>query len=190
MKTVVIVDDHILVAKALTNIIEKFGDFKVLLELENGKQVVDRFRNNNFVPDILLLDINMPMMDGFETAKWVTEHHPDVKILALSVQDDENSLIKMIRSGACGYLLKNVRPIQLKEALNSVIDKGYFYPEWITHKVIQKIVHPEDASITDINGREREFLGYVASEMTYKEIAEEMCCSPRTVETYRDSLFR
>jgi DNA-binding NarL/FixJ family response regulator len=189
-KSIVIVDDHVLIAEALASIIEKFRGFNVLYEVENGKMLIDRFKQKQFIPDIVLLDINMPVMDGFETAKWISQHHPDVLIMALSMQDQEESLLKIIRCGARGYLLKNIHPTELETALETLVEKGYYYPDWVTHKVMMNITQEKnDGTNAIISERELEFLKYAASELTYKEIADKMCCSPRTVESYRDSLF-
>ena len=191
--SVVVVDDHILIARALAGIIEKFRGYEVLYEVENGQLLMERFRQPGNIPDIVLLDIAMPVMNGFETAKWLREHHPSVLILALSMQDDEDTLIKMIRCGASGYLLKNVHPQELENALDAIIAKGFYYPDWMTHKVFRSLALDKDepdAPAAPLNNREAEFLRYVATELTYKEIAEKMFCSPRTVESYRDSLFQ
>ncbi len=190
-QSIAIVDDHILIAKALTGIIENFKDFEVLYECENGKALQEKFGNKKNVPDIVLLDISMPVMDGFETALWLRESHPEVLIMALSMQDDEQSLIKMIKSGAKGYLLKNVHPLELEKALNALIKNGFYYPDWATNKVFMSLGSASSAKNETINitEREKEFLQYSVTEMSYKEIAEKMFCSPRTVESYRDSLF-
>ena len=192
--SIVIVDDHTLIAEALTGLIEKFRpSFKVLYEVNSGKALIDRFREPKNIPDIVLLDINMPVidMDGFATAKWLTLHHPDVRILALSAQDEEQSLISMIRYGAKGYLLKNVREQQLEKALETIADNGYVYPDWLTYKALRNMTDekPTAKPGADISTRELEFLKYAGTELTYKEIADKMCCSPRTVEGYRDHLF-
>ncbi|MGC4101573.1 response regulator [Ferruginibacter sp.] len=189
--SIVIVDDHILIAKALAGIIENFKQFNVLYECENGKVLQDKLKVKKNIPDIVLLDISMPVMDGFATAQWLKEAHPEVLTIALSMQDDEQSLIKMIRYGAKGYLLKNVHPAELEKALDSLVKNGSYYPEWVTSKVFMSLssesaVH---SSRIDITAREKEFLQYSVTEMNYKEIAEKMFCSPRTVESYRDSLF-
>lgn len=189
--SIAIVDDHILIAKALSGIIENFAAFEVLYECENGKALQEKFSNKKNIPDIVLLDISMPVMDGFETAQWLRESHPQVLIMALSMQDDEQSLIKMIKSGAKGYLLKNVHPLELEKALNNLVKNGSYYPDWATSKVFLSL---GSASLTknetiNITEREKEFLQYSITEMSYKEIAEKMFCSPRTVESYRDSLF-
>jgi DNA-binding NarL/FixJ family response regulator len=190
--SIVIVDDHLLIAQALAGIIEKFSKYHVLYETGSGKMMIERFNQPNHVPDIVLLDIKMPEMDGFETAKWLSQYHPGILILALSMHDEEETLIKMIRCGAKGYLLKNVHSAELEHALDSLLEKGYYYPDWITHKVIRNLTHtgePDNIPKPLLNDREMEFLRYSASEWTYKEIAERMFCSPRTVESYRDSLF-
>jgi DNA-binding NarL/FixJ family response regulator len=187
---IVIVDDHILIAKALTGIIENFKQFNVLYECENGKALQEKFSAKKNIPDIVLLDISMPIMDGFETAAWLKENHPQVLIMALSMQDDEQSLITMIKAGANGYLLKNVHPLELEKALNSLVINGSYYPDWATSKVFSSLSKPAiEKNKYALTEREVEFLKYTVSEMSYKEIAEKMFCSPRTVESYRDSLF-
>ncbi len=183
-------DDHILIAKALSNIISNFEMFDVLYECENGKQLQDQFLISKILPDIVMLDISMPIMDGFETAKWLKDTYPEILILALSMQDDEQSLIKMIKNGANGYLLKNTNPVELEKTLLMMLQNGSYYPEWAASKVFanmnSKASSKNQIAISD---REREFLKYTVTEMHYKEIAEKMCCSPRTVEGYRDNLF-
>ncbi len=189
--SIVIVDDHILIAKAIGSILGNFDQFEVLYECENGKELQEKFKKKNNIPRIVLLDISMPVMDGFETAKWLKENHPEVLVMALSMQDDEQSLIKMVKSGARGYLLKNVHPIELENALNNLIRTGYYYPDWATSKVFaslsNEVIIPQAEEI-QLTEKEKTLLGYCATEMSYKEIADKMFCSTRTVESYRDSL--
>jgi DNA-binding NarL/FixJ family response regulator len=189
--TVVVVDDHILIAKAITSIIANFSAFEVLYECENGAALQEKFKNQKNVPNIVLLDISMPIMDGFQTAKWLKSNYPNTLIMALSMQDDEQSLIKMIKNGAKGYLLKNVYPTELELALNALIKNGSYYPEWVASKVFASLTEetPTNFKTFGITDREKEFLQYTITEMNYKEISEKMFCSPRTVEGYRDSLF-
>ena len=189
---IAIADDHLLIAKAISGIVESFKDFEVLYEVENGKVLQEKFKTATNIPDIILLDISMPVMDGFATAAWLKEAHPEVLIMALSVQDDDESLIKMIKSGARGYLHKNVHPAELEKALQTLVTKGMYYPEWATNRVFLKLAESEknDSSFdVHITEREKEFLQYACTEFTYKEIGEKMFCSPRTVESYRDALF-
>lgn len=189
--SVVVVDDHVLIAKAIAGIIDTFPKYNVLYEADHGKALIERFKAPKNVPDIVLLDITMPVMDGFETAKWLRDNHPEVLTLALSMQDDDRSLIKMIQSGAKGYLLKNVQPTDLEKALDNLVAKGFYYPDWATSKVFLNLASPQkgEGNATVFTEKEKEFLQHCCTELTYKEIGEKMFCSPRTVEGYRDSLF-
>lgn len=188
-KSIVIVDDHILIAKALEGIISNFTDFEVIYVCENGKDLIQKLEEGNKIPDIILLDISMPIMDGFETAAWLTKNHSEIKIMALSMQGDDNSVIKMIKNGAKGYLLKNTHPKDLETALSRLNTDGFFYPEWAS-KIIFSTLNKDHESevVVKISEREKEFLKYTVTELSYKEIADRMCCSPRTVESYRDQL--
>lgn len=189
--SVVIVDDHILIAKAIAGIIDSFPNYTVLYEAEHGKALTEKFRVSKNIPDIVLLDISMPVMDGFETAQWLKAHHPGVLIMALSMQNDDMSLIKMIKAGAKGYLLKNIYPGELEKALNALVAKGYYYPEWAASKVFSSLAGDNGHTVEDIliTEKETEFLKHCCTELTYKEMGEKMFCSNRTVEGYRDSLF-
>lgn len=189
---IVVVDDHLLIAKAISSIIEGFSGFEVLYEAENGKVLMDKFKVRVNIPDIVLMDISMPIMNGFETTQWLTDNYPDIVVMALSVQDDDDSLIKMIKEGAKGYLHKNVHPAELEIALKTLVDKGMYFPAWATSKVFMNISKKDEKKTENnikLSERELEFLSYVCTELTYKEIADRMCCSPRTVEGYRDTLF-
>ena len=188
-KTIVIVDDHLLIAKALEGIIDNFEDFQVIYVAENGQDLIEKFQSNHEIPDMILMDISMPIMDGFECVLWLKKNHPDIKVMALSMQGDDKSVIKMIKNGAKGYLLKNTHPRDLEEALIRLKDDGFFYPEWAS-KIIFSNINNENTSekSVKISDREKEFLTYTVTELSYKEIAEKMCCSPRTVESYRDQL--
>lgn len=187
---IAIVDDHTLIANALKGIISKFNNFEVSHVCENGLDLKQQLAKGK-LPDIILLDISMPEMDGFETARWLKEAHPHILIMVLSMQDDEQSLIKMIKNGAKGYMLKNARPNDLQLGLQRLIGSGHFFPEWASKKIVTSISENtiNARPTVELSDREVEFLGYVTTEMTYREIAEKMHCSPRTIENYRDSLF-
>lgn len=189
-KKIVIVDDHVLIAKALRGIIANFDHFEVINEFENGHDMIQKFDSNKNIPDVVLLDISMPIMDGFETAIWLKENHPEILVMALSMQDDDKSVIKMVKNGAKGYLLKNAHPSELEKALNNLVKNGFYYPDWAAEKVFASLGEStKSKNNISISEREKEFLKYSITEMNYKEIAEKMFCSPRTVESYRDSLF-
>ncbi len=193
MKTVALIDDHVLLRNGLANLIESFGDYKVLFQADNGKQFIESVQKG-IVPDIVLIDINMPIMDGHETAIWIRENNFKISILALSMYDDENSIIKMFKAGAKGYILKDCDPAELKTALEALVTKGFYYNEMITGKLIHNINTIDEREIQSrmlakLNDREIAFLKLICSEYTYKEIAEKMFVSTRTVDGYRDALF-
>ncbi|WP_292009754.1 response regulator transcription factor [Chryseobacterium sp.] len=187
-KSIVIVDDHILIAKALEGIIDNFQDFEVIYVCENGKDLIQKFENDQKIPDIILLDISMPIMDGFETMSWIKDKHPGIKVMALSMQGDDKSVIRMIKNGAKGYLLKNTHPKDLETALTRLDNEGFFYPEWASRIILSTLNNDTPELTVKISEREKEFLKYTVTELSYKEIADKMCCSPRTVESYRDQL--
>jgi two-component system invasion response regulator UvrY len=190
--SLVIVDDHRLFSSALSELIQKDKRYEVLYEVASGKDLIERMRLPQNIPDIILLDINMPVMDGYEIASWLKEKHPDVKVLALSMNNDEQSIVRMIRAGVRGYLLKDTGPTELNNALAILCEKGFYYSELVTHHMVNNLVNGDQQS-KDINSllsdREAEFLNHACSEMTYKEIADKMFLSARTIDGYREALF-
>lgn len=189
---VALVDDHVLLRKGLAALVSSFDDFTVVFEADNGQDLLQKIKADN-LPDLVLLDINMPKMDGYASAQWLKQTYPLIKILALSMYDNENAVIRMFKAGARGYILKDCEPPELKTALLSVMEKGYFYSELVTGKLIHSINKlEEDADIRNIvqlNDKEIQFLKLACTELTYKEIAEKMYLSPRTIDGYRDALF-
>jgi two-component system invasion response regulator UvrY len=190
---VALADDHVLLRNGLAGLVETLEGYSVLLQADNGKDLMDRIEKNE-IPDLVLLDINMPVKDGYETAQWLKQNHPDIKILALSMYDNEQAIIKMLRYGARGYLLKDTHPKEFKTALDAVMNKGFYYSEMVTGKLIHAVNtmdEPETGKnvFSKLNERETEFLKLACTEMTYKEIADKMILSPRTIDGYRDALF-
>ncbi len=188
-----IVDDHALFRNGLNMLIESVPSFRVLFEASNGKDFIRRL-NADDLPDVVLLDIRMPEMDGYETANWLVTNYPQIAILALSTMDDETSIIKMIRNGARGYVLKNAETEELKQAIYSVLEAGYYYNELVTAKVMRSLGsmiagNSGTSAFIALNEREKEFLKWVCTELSYAEIAEKMFLSPRTIDNYRESLF-
>lgn len=188
-KKIALVDDHTLIANALKSIVTNFIDFEVIFTASNGIDFQEKIKLKG-IPDIVLLDINMPQMDGFETALWLKNNHPETLVMVLSMNDDDYSLIKMFQNGAKGYLLKNVNPIELEKGLQQLVLNEYYVPDWASKKLIKSIGQNDiifNPSI-QLSDKEITFLKYTTTELNYKEIADKMCCSPRTIENYRDSL--
>ncbi len=188
---VAIVDDHKLVSKALENMISANEDLCVLMTCFNGQDFVSSLKESEEKPDVVLMDINMPIQNGIETTREVSELYPDMKIIALTMEDDEATIINMLKAGAKGYLLKDMSPETLFDAIRIVHEKGIFYTDIVTQSLL-KIKTEEKATkeITDsLKSRELDFIKLSCSELTYKEIADQMFVSPRTVDGYRDSVF-
>lgn len=187
---VAIADDHSLLRTALANLIRSFGDYTILFEANNGKEVKPLILQKG-IPDIILVDVNMPEMDGFETTKWLHTHYPQIKILVLSMLSDERTIIRMVRLGAKGYLFKNTEPEELKEALESLMSKDIYLPDIVSGKLISGLHQnaDRDEELVNLNEREREFLRWVCTELAYKDIAAKMNLSPRTIDDYRQNLF-
>ena len=192
MTSIVLVDDHSLLRNGLATLVESLGNI-VLFEADNGKEFQQKLNGSN-LPDIVLMDINMPEMDGYETAQWIKNNYPEIKVLALSMYDNENSIIRMLKCGAKGYILKDSEPAELKAAIEAVMSKGFYYSDLVSGKLIHAINKLDDddnglKSLIQLNDRETDFLKYACTEMTYKEIADKMFVSPRTIDGYRDALF-
>lgn len=191
-KYIAIADDHTMFRKGLAVLINLFPGYQVLFEVGNGKELIQKLDGRQ-LPDIILMDINMPEMDGYAATEWLHMNHPEVKVLALSTMDAETAIIKMIRSGAKGYVLKDADPSELKLAFEEVFSRGYFYNELVTRKVLHAVNQLVDAKNTvstfaKLTEREIEFLKLTCTELAYKEIADKMNVSVRTVEGYRDAL--
>jgi len=186
-----IADDHSLLRNALANLINTFEGYSILFEADNGKDLRNKIMQH-MVPDIVLLDVNMPEMDGFETTQWLHKNYPHIRVLALSMLSDEKTIIKMFRLGAKGYLLKNAEPTELREALDSLMDKNVYLSEYVSGKLVSGLQQTDlDTSGREVvlNEKEREFLRWVCSELSYKDIAAKMYISARTADDYRQSLF-
>lgn len=184
---IALVDDHVLVRNGLAGILNKIG-YQILFECSNGLELIDKLKRSD-PPDLIMMDINMPQMDGYETTLWLRKNYPLLNVLALSMYDSEEAIIKMIRHGAKGYILKDIGTYELKQAIDAVIQKGFHYTELVTGRLIHSISHHEDDGVQTLSPKQQEFLKLVCTEMTYKEIAMEMHLSPRTVDGYREDLF-
>lgn len=188
---VAIIDDHILLRTALARLVNGFEGYTVLFEADNGKDLRAQIMQHH-IPDIVLLDVNMPEMDGFETTQWLHKNYPHIKVLVLSMLSDEKTIIKMFRLGAKGYLLKNTDHEELKKALDSVMNKNVYLSEYVSDKLVSglhKDADKEESKPVMLNDKEKEFLRWTCTELSYKEIAEKMFLSPRTIDDYRQTLF-
>ena len=189
-----LVDDHTLFRKGLISLIEMVDpSYSILFEADNGIDLQKKIQKDNY-PDIVLMDITMPGMDGFASVQWLAENYPLIKILVISMIEKEETIVRMLKMGVKGYLCKDVEPKELGEALRAIMNKGFYYTDFITGKLVHSLQLGQDNSVADnkldlLNERERTFLQFACSELTYTEIAAKMFLSPRTIDGYRDSLF-
>jgi len=190
-----LVDDHTLFRKGLITLIEMVcHNCKILFEADNGLDLQQKLTSNN-EPDIILMDINMPFMDGFESVEWLKINFPGIKVLVISMIEKEESIVRMLKLGVKGYLNKDVEPKELGQALQSIMNKGFYYTDFITGNLVNSLQNEKVADTTKadtlqlLNDREKELLKLACSELTYAEIAAKMFLSPKTIEGYRNSLF-
>lgn len=191
-----IVDDHNLFRKGLIKLIHAINDkrYFILFEAENGNDLISRL-DRKALPDIVIMDIDMPEMGGYEAVKWLQDHYPDIAILVISMVDTEEAIVRMIKLGVKGYLSKDIETEDLAAALKSIANKKFHYTDFISGKLIHSVKNEEEADPEEklalkLTEREREFIAYACSEMTYDEIADKMYISPKTVDNYRESVFK
>lgn len=186
--TLVVVDDHTLLSQAIAGVVSSFDDFEVLYTCKNGAEVIEKFKNPNNIPNIVLMDVNMPIMNGIETTSWIKDSQPNVNVIALSVEEDEKTILKMLRAGAKGYMLKDTDKKTLEVALLKVIDTGFYHSNSVS-EILMNSFNGKTAVDVVLKDKEIELLKLICTELTYKEIADIMIVSPKTIDGYRDNLF-
>src|ERR1043165_1712205 len=189
---VALADDHVLLRNALAALINSFGDCRVINESNNGKELVN-FLKKGSIPDVTVLDLNMPEMDGFEVARFIQKHFPNVHVLMLTMYDSELTLIRLLQAGVKGFLKKDIHPSELKFAIHSVMNAGYYYSNHTAGKLAnlfrssdEKKNFLQNLMLTE---QELQFLKLACSDLTYKEVAQKMNLNPRSVDNLRDQLF-
>jgi len=184
-------DDHPMLRKMLANYVNSIGDYKVLFEVDNGEELTKEIGKHN-IPDIVILDVSMPVMDGYQTAQWLKTYYPFIKVIMLSSFSNESTVIRLLKLGIKGYLLKTAEPEELKRALFDVYHKGFYYSEFITGKLLFAL---NDSALADggkqktFTEKELRFLELACTDDTYVQIAEKMNVSRFTIDDYRNNLF-
>ena len=188
---IAIVDDHKMLSGAIEKMLSINKKYKVINTSSNGEEFIEALEDQSVDPDVVLMDVNMPVKNGVETTQHLKDHFPAIKVIALTMEDDEKTIIAMLKAGARGYLLKEMSPKILFEAIDTVYEKGVFYTDTVTQCLLN--IRTEEKVVKDCVGelkdREKEFIKLACSEMTYKEIADVMFLSPKTIDGYRDSVF-
>ncbi|MEN9963505.1 MAG: hypothetical protein RL582_600 [Bacteroidota bacterium] len=184
-------DDHILLRNALAALINNSGQCKVIYETSNGKELIQKIQEEQ-QPDVVILDLNMPEMDGYQTSVYLQENHPEIKVLMLTMYDSELVLIRLLKAGVKGFMKKDIHPSELLNAIQSVHENGFYYSAQTSSKLAGLFRDSDKNPILSrvlLSETEIEFLKLACSELTYKEIASAMHMNPRAIDGIRDTLF-
>jgi DNA-binding NarL/FixJ family response regulator len=184
-------DDHTLLRSALAANINKSDNLLVVIEASNGNELISKIQSG-IIPDIILLDLNMPHLDGYDTAKWVHENYPAIHIIMLTMYDSEPTLIRLLQVGVKGFLKKDTDMNELRYAIQNVMQTGFYYTNNTSGKLINLFRKNQEHSMlmkSMLSEVETQFLKWVCTDLTYKEIANEMGVNVRAVDNLRDNLF-
>ena len=187
--TIAIADDHQLFLKSLCILINGLGNFDIVADALNGKDLLQKLAISKLQPDIAPIDVNMPVMDGIETAAQLAGKYPLTRIVALSMKDDDNTIIGMLKAGCCAYLLKDIHPGELEKALLEINNKGFYNADALNLRYRRILMRSATEKALTLSEREKQFLQLACSDFTYKQIASQMNVSERTVDGYREALF-
>jgi DNA-binding NarL/FixJ family response regulator len=188
---IAIVDDHTLFRQGLVGLLSDSGKVNVIFDAENGQDMIQKLSRYP-IPEVILMDITMPQMDGYESTKWIKENHPQIKVLALSMFEEDKPIIGMLKSGAGGYMLKQSRASDLIDAITGIAKQSFYINELVSGKLLRNIQNNQPAKTqqVEVNTNELKFLELCCSDLTYKQIADMMNLSPHTIDNYRESLFQ
>jgi DNA-binding NarL/FixJ family response regulator len=189
MIKIALADDHKLLRNALASLINTFENCEVIFEANNGKDFCTLLERDQ--PDVAIIDYNMPEMNGLECANWMKKNYPQVPILMLTMYDTELMLIKLLQAGVKGFMKKDIHPNELNKAIQSVMTEGFYYSVHTSAKLAGFFTEKESIPFWEkiLSEQDLTFLKLVCSELTYKEIAQEMNMNPRTIDSMRDSMF-
>lgn len=183
--SIALVDDHQLFRKGIASLIETFPDYEVIFDVGSGDELFERLSSKQ-QPRIILLDMNMPVMNGLQVASRIQKEYPGIAVIILSMVEDADTVLSVIKKGIKGYLLKDSDPSAFRNALDAVATDEVYFPSFVMRYMSDR--YCSNAAIK-LSERELEFLKLASSELTYKEIADQMFLSQRTIDGYRDSLF-
>ena len=196
MKTIkiAIADDHQLFREGLAFIIQQHKEFELVIDAENGEDLLEKIKQTSNLPDVILMDIKMPQMDGMECTQKVKTLYPSIKIITLSMYDQEDFILHLLDLGVNGYLLKHSSAQEVKNAILTVLEKGYYFTDFVSQVMLsglkkKKVFKPKTDENIQITPREKEILDLILKEYTTNEIADKLFISIRTVETHRKNLL-
>jgi two-component system invasion response regulator UvrY len=184
---IAIADDHPLMIAGLKDIIHELDRFQIQIEASNGKDLIDKLETAKKLPEICILDLSMPILDGYEALKIIKNRWPEIQVIIISMFYNEFTIIQMLRNGAAAYISKDANPTIIQTAITDVLDKGYYHTELATKSLVH--LANKTNTISKINKQEIEFLKHCCSELSYRQISEVMNVSHRTIDGYRNYLF-
>jgi DNA-binding NarL/FixJ family response regulator len=189
---VAIADDHKIFRKGVIISLRHYSNIKFVLEAENGQELLNGLTIAK--PDVILMDLRMPVKDGIETTKYISQHYPDIAVLVLTMHEDERFVVHLMENGANGYLLKSTDPAEIKKAITDVVEKGYYLNNFVNRILIKKSqnknrIIPSLKKEVEISDKEKEVIQYICLEFTSMEIGEKMGISARTVESIKERLM-
>jgi DNA-binding NarL/FixJ family response regulator len=187
--TLGLVDDHKLFIDALRVLVDSFSGMNVIVVAYSGQSLLDQMATFSVPPDIVLVDVEIPEMNGIQVVKQVTERYPLVRLVALSMKGDDLSIIRMLNAGCCAYLLKEIHAAELERALSEIGKTGYYNSDSSNTRYRRLAMHARDQPGIQLSEREKTFVELACSDLTYKQIASKMNLSERTIDGYRESLF-
>ena len=188
---IALADDHTLFRSALASVINKTGNYSIVIEAGTGSELLAKI-GEGIIPEIVLLDLNMPALDGYETARWLQINYPDVHVIILTMYHTEQMMIRLLQAGVKGFLTKDMEISELRSALSSVIKSGYYHTNNTTGRLINLFRKSQEHATlmkSMLSDMEYRFLRLVCTDLTYKEIAKEMHLNIRAVDNIRDTLF-
>lgn len=183
-----IADDHPLIRKGVIDLLSNTEEFDVVIEASNGKELLTKIESSKQLTDMVLLDINMPELNGYETIKQLNEKWPDIKVIVLSMFSNEFAITQMLNSGARGYISKSSLETELLNALQQVASKGFYFSETMSEALPNGIYI--NALKNMLNSKELLFLKYCTEDISYSEIADKMKMSARSIEAVREKMFK
>lgn len=188
---IALADDHTLLRAALAAAIGRLPNLSVIFEADHGRELISKIEAGH-IPDIILLDLNMPQMDGYDTARWLQAHYPNIHVIILSMYDTEPTMIRLLQVGVKGFLKKDTDLGELRAAIHCVMESGYYYTNNTTGRLINLFRKSQEHSMlmkAMLTETEMRFLKWVCTDLTYKEIAKEMHLNVRAIDNLRDNLF-
>lgn len=192
---IVLTDDEALFRKGMSLLLSREENLEILFEAENGKDLIEKLNQTKIRPDVIMMDLNMPELNGVETTKLIRKDFPEVKIIALTSYNSKAFITNMINIGASSYLVKNDSPDKVIHTINQVAEKGFYYDDYVLGIIHKNILSPNESSTKSIldsdllSKREREILQLICEQKTAVEIGELLFISPRTVEGHRNNLL-